>query len=107
MIRYGTKTINQEIQIGETEYDITIKVIHNMETPQITMSVKSKSDKNFFNIELTQVDMTEAQVVLNEVANIFRAATGLPMAQIMAPLFPAPAVPVAVPPGYNGSLHNQ
>ncbi len=105
MIRYGTKTISQKMQIGENEYNITLKVIHNTDAPQITLAVKS--DDDLFSVEITQVDMTEAQAVLNEVVNIFRTAAGLPMAQIMAPLFPAPAVPVAVPPGYNGSLHNQ
>lgn len=113
MIRYGTKTINQKMQIGENEYDITLKVIHNTETPQITMNVKS--DDDLFSVEITQVDMTEAHAVLNEVANIFRTATGLPMAPLMGPL-PAPAIPCApamtpgapaMAPGYNASFYNR
>lgn len=101
MLRYGTKTINQKIQIDEEEYDITVKVIHNTETPQITMSVKS--DQDLFNIELTQVDMSTAHMVLNEVMNVFRAATGLPMPPMMAP---GPAQ-VAMSPGYPGSFYSK
>ncbi len=103
MIEYGTKTISQKIKVNDVEYNIIIKVLHNFEAAHITMSVNS--DKDFFNIELTQVDMTEAHVVLNEVMNIFRSATGLPM-NTVGP-FPAPAVmpPPSMAPCINTTLN--
>jgi hypothetical protein len=95
MIKYGTKTINQKMTIGENEYDISIKVLHNSDTPQATQITIKVNDKNsLFYMEASGIDLSEAHTALNEIMCAFRTLTGLPMATVGAGsvLVPASAV---------------
>lgn len=88
MIEYGTKTIHQKMTINEHEYDISIQMLNYSEVPQIT--IKVDGGKSFFNVEVAQVDLSEAHAALNEIMVLFRTLTGLPMNTVG--LVPAPAV---------------
>ena len=85
MIKHEKETINKKFKIGNNSYNVEIKVLHNFDTPQITMKVNS--DESFLNMEVVQLELYEVHTALNEIMRAFSTITGLPMTTS----FPVPA----------------